>query len=120
MKGIINDIRGHHWDNGSKEGCYTTTNNQFMKFDHQRARFAAIPLTEEHKNDLRYSHYELGKGNVPLSTTHVSSYLNNQNVSKTTFNSSLKNSSIEFNPKHSNIKGNTVYMSDFTVKENIE
>jgi len=120
MKGIIKDIRGHHWDNGSKTGFYTTTNNQFMKFDQQRAKFAAIPLTEEHKNDLRYSHYELGKGNVPLSTTHVSSYLPNQNIQKTIFNPILKKSSIEFNPNHSNIKLNTVYMSDFTPKENIE
>lgn len=120
MKGILNDIRGHHWDNGSKTGSYTTTNNQFMKYDSQRARFAAIPLTEEHKNDLRYSHYELGKGKVPLSTTNVSSYLPNHNIQKTALSGSLKNSSIEFNPKHSNIKGNTVYMSDYTVKETIE
>lgn len=120
MKGIINDIRGHHWDNGSKTGSYTTTNNQFMKYDTQRARFAAIPLTEEHKNDLRYSHYELGKGNVPLSTTHVSTYMPNRDIPKTFFNQSLKKSSIEFNPKHSNIKGNTVYMSDYTAKENLE
>ncbi len=117
MKGIINNIRGHHWDNGSKTGSYTTSNNQFLKYDNQRARFAAIPLTEEHKNDLRYSHYELGKGNVPLSTTHVSSYLPNQNIEKTSLVSNLKNSSIKFNPKHSFLKGDTVYMSDYTVKE---
>ena len=120
MKGLIDDIRGQHWDNGSKAGSYTTTNNQFLKYDNQRAKFAAIPLTEEHKNDLKYSHYELGKGNIPLSTTHVSSYLPNQNIQKNPFNPSLKKSSIQFNPKNYNIKGNTVYMSDFTVKETIE
>lgn len=69
---------------------------------------------------MRYSHYELGKGNVPLSTTHVSTFMTNDNIQKTTYNSNLKKSSIEFNPKNSNLKNNTVYMSDFRLKETLE
>jgi hypothetical protein len=65
MKGIINDIREDHWDNVSKTGSYTTTNNPFMKYDTQRTRFAVIPFDRRTQKDLRYSHYELGKGIVP-------------------------------------------------------
>lgn len=69
---------------------------------------------------MRYSHYELGKGNVPLVTTNVSTFMPNDNIQKTTYNSNLKKSSIEFNPKNSNLKNNTVYMSDFRLKETLE
>ena len=120
MKAVINDIRGHHWNNGSKNGNYTTMNNQFFQFDYNASKNASIPLSEEKKNDLRYSHYELGKGNFPLSTTHVNSYLNNNNIQKVISDPNLKRSHIDFNPKHGNIKGKTVYMTDYTVKESFE
>jgi len=116
----MNDIRGHHWQHGPKSGSYTTTNNQFLKYDGQKAKYAAIPLTEEHKNDLRHSHHEIGKGYIPLSTTHVSSYIPINNFKKNPFNPLLKKSSIEFNPKFSGMKANSLYTQDFTLKESLE
>jgi len=120
MKGVINNIRGHHWDNGSKNGSYTTTNNQFLQYDSTKAKYSSIPLSNEYKDCLRSSHFDIGKGIVPLSSTHVTSYIPNQNIQKTTYNQNLKKSSIEFNPKQTNIKGNSVYTTDYTVKENLE
>lgn len=120
MKTILGHIKGHNWEHGDKRGNYTTSHSQFYKFDYKGAKVAAIPLTEEVKNDLRYSHYELGKGNAPLSTTQTSSFGNVDNFKKRTYEPSLKQSSINFNPKNGNIKGDTIYMNDYTLKESME
>lgn len=117
-KGVVEKIKKHHWDNGSKTGLFNTTHNQFFKFDYKGAKVANIPLTEEHKDDLRYSHYELGKRSAPFISTQFNSYLPNNNFKPTYSDGKLKNSSINFNPKFGNIKGSTVYMRDYTAKEN--
>lgn len=120
IRGIINNIRGHHWDHGSKNGSFTTTNNEFLKYNDKLAKMAAVPLNEEQKNDLRHSHHQLGKGSIPFSTTHIDSYLNSGDIKKTTWDPNLKKSHIEFNPKNSNLRDKTVYMTDYTVKECVE
>ena len=114
----MNNIRKHHWDNGSKQGFFNTTNNQFLKYDQKGAKVANIPLTEEHKNDLRESHHEIGKGKIPLVSTQFNSYLPNHGFKPTYSDGKLKNSSINFNPQFGNIKGSTVYMRDYSLKEN--
>jgi hypothetical protein len=112
-KFIINNIRKHNWDNGSKKGNFTTTNNEYLKYNEKGAKVANIPLTEDHKNNLRESHYEFGKGKIPLISTQFNSFLPNNNVKNIKVDSKLKNSSIEFNPNFSNIKGATRYMTDY-------
>lgn len=119
-KGVVENIKKHHWDNGSNKGLFSTTHAEFYKFDNNKAKFANIPLKEEKKDDLRKSHYELGKGKIPFIATQLNAYLPTNNSKPATSEDKLKNSSINFNPRAGNIKGKTIYMTDYTQKDNIE
>lgn len=119
-KGVVERIKKHHWDNGSNKGYFNTTYTDSLQYDKNRAKFAPVYLSEDQKNDLKYSHYVLGQGKSPYITTQLNSFLPNNNFKPTYSDGKLKNSSINFNPKFGNIKGSTIYMKDYTAKENIE
>lgn len=112
-KNVVNNIKKHHWNNGPNKAIFNTTNNEYLKYDSKGAKVANIPLTEEHKNNLRESHCELGKGKMPFISTQFNSYLPNNNIQTTKNSYRLKNSSIDFNPNFNNINGNTIYMRDY-------
>ena len=120
MKGVLNNIRKHHWDNGPNKGLFSTTNSEYLKYNAKEAKTANIPLSEEHKNSLRYSNCEFGKGNVSLISTQFNSYLPNNGFKPYYSDGKLKNSSINFNPHAGSLKGNTTYTRDYTIKENVE
>lgn len=112
-KGIINNIRIHHWDNGSNKGHFDTTYNQYLKYDPTGAKNANIPLTDDRKNILRESHLQLGKGKVPLISTQFNSFLPNNNYKPSENAYNLKNSSIDFNPNFNKIDKTSIYMKDY-------
>lgn len=112
-KGVVWKNRRHNWENGSHKGDFETTNNHYMKFNAINARKSAIPLTEEYKNNLKDSQVEFGKGKVPLISTQFNSYVPINNFKRIKNVSSLKDSSINFNPNFSGIKKASVYAKDF-------
>jgi hypothetical protein len=112
-KKIVYNIRKHNWDNGSDKVPFDTTNNRYLKYDFNKAKFANVPLSEEYKKNLIDSNCDFGKAKVPLISTQFNSYIPHDNFQKVKSFTSLKNSSIDFNPNFKHINRNSLYSNDY-------
>ncbi len=121
MKGVINDIRGHHFALGENKNDFRTTTGTTYVYDPSTASGAKGSLDAELKNDLRSTHYKLGYMQDNHQTTHQSSYvpvpLNNSKAK----DPQLRKSHINLTTGNkNNFEGNTIYMTDYTKKEMVD
>lgn len=121
MKGVINDIRGHHFNLGEKMNDYGTTFEASFKYDQNTANKAKVVLDSSVKNDLKTTHYKLGYFPSEDTTTHLSSYVPVALQTKHVHDPKLRQSSFKINPGHkNNFDSKTIYMTDYNKKENLE
>ncbi len=117
MKGVINEIRGHHFALGEHKPEFGTTTAATYKYDPSLAAGARMTLDAELKNDLRNTHYKLGYMNDNNQTTHQSSYVPLQPLNNKIDSHKLKATSIQLNPGNRKVfDGKTIYMVDY-IKE---
>lgn len=120
MKGVINDIRGHHFNLGETKNDYGTTFEATFKYDAHSAGLAKGFLDSAVKNDLKSSHYKLGYLPSENQTTHLSTFVPMALQKKAIHDPKLRESSIKINPGHrNNFDSKTIYMMDFDKKENL-
>lgn len=86
-----------------------------MKFDSNKSKTATNTLSEETKNNLRNTHYNLGYEKNQFTTTHNSTYVSKENNQKINSENHFK-SNIVFNPKNSDLTNKSIYMLDYTLK----
>jgi hypothetical protein len=118
MKGVINDIRGHHFNLGETKNDYGTTFENTFKYDSHSANQAKGVLDSSIKSDLKSSHYKLGYLPNDSMTTHQATYVPMALQAKVNHDPKLRQSSFQINSGYrNNFDSKTIYMIDYTKKE---
>lgn len=114
MKGVINDIRGHHFLLGENKNDFKTTTGSNYVYNSDSAISAKCSLDAELKSDLRSTHYKLGYMPDYHQTTHQSNFIPHKLNSNSIIHPNFRKSNIDLSSKNRNVfDGKTIYMTDF-------
>jgi hypothetical protein len=121
MKGLINNIRGHHFALGEIKNDFGTTTGSTFVYDPRSAVGAKGLLDDSVKNDLRATHYKLGYLPDNHQTTHQANFVPVPVQTKQVHDPHLRKSHFDINPGNRNVfDGRTIYMSDFNKKQVVD
>ena len=120
MKGVIQNIKTHHWTLGEKKNDFSTTTGKTYLFDPKEAVNARCNLDQTLKDDLRATHYKLGYKPENILTTHQATYVPwNSNLCKPS-DPLVRKSNLSLNQTNHGFNNKTIYMTDYTKKEVID
>lgn len=118
MKGVINDIRTHHWAFGVNNNDYATTTAGTYKYDANAAAGAKGFLDDSLKSDLRATHYKLGYMESNPQTTHQQNYVSMPIQTHSKHDPGLRTTNFKLNPNNRNVfEGKSIYMMDFNKRQ---
>ena len=121
MKGVINDIRGHHFALGESKNNFATTTGATFVYDPNSAGKAKGLLDASVKNDLRATHYQLGYLPDNHQTTHQATFVPVPVQTKKVHDPQLRKSHFDINPGNRNVfDSKTIYMADFNKKQLVD
>ena len=114
MKGVIKNIRGHHFDLGECRNDFSTTTGATFLYDKRSADGAKGTLDASVKNDLRATHYKLGYLPDAHQTTHQATFVPVPAEVKKVHDPELRKSHFNINPGNRNVfDSKSIYMADF-------
>jgi hypothetical protein len=121
MKGVIKNIRGHHFALGDTRNDFSTTTGATFLYDQNSAVGAKGTLDAFVKNDLRATHYKLGYLPDAHQTTHQATFIPVPVQTKKVHDPQLRQSHFNINPGNRNVFDNkTIYMADFNKKQVVD